>query len=139
MSIIAFRLERSGSTVCRKVVRNRDQGTGCYVPYRVGKLNQAARNGGSSHPGPLEGRFHNGHREQEHHKHASRKVEPNVTLPHQPDDQESDKVQEVIVRKMAKLPKVHTQLADMGPGFGNGACRGRLLLRPALTIAARRQ
>lgn len=38
MSIIAFRLERSGSTVCRKVVRNRDQGTGCYVPYRVGKL-----------------------------------------------------------------------------------------------------
>ena len=74
--------------------------------------------GESSHPWPSEGRFHSGHRKQEHHKHASRKVEPNVTLLHQPDDHESSKALKVIVRKMSRLPKFIRNLLTWGQGSG---------------------
>ena len=74
--------------------------------------------GESSHPWPSEGRFHSGHRKQEHHKHASRKVEPNVTLLHQPDDHESSKALKVIVRKMWRLPKFIRNLLTWGQGSG---------------------
>lgn len=43
MSAIASRLERSRSTVCREVARNRDRGTGRYTPYRAGEMVAARR------------------------------------------------------------------------------------------------
>lgn len=71
----------------------------------------------------------------------------NVILLHLPDGHGSGKVQEAVGQEDGEASQAYAKLADVGPGLGDGAARqdiggaghGRLLLRPALAMAARRQ
>lgn len=126
MSAIASRLGRSRSTVCREVARNRDRGAGRYTPYRAGEMAAARRRRPkprfrepmvmiSERPPEVEDRAVPGHWEGDLITGAANKsaigtlVERssrNVILLHLPDGHGSGKVQEAIVRKMARLPKL---------------------------------
>lgn len=110
-------------------------------------LRAAARGGGPRRAGPLGSRPHNGRREQERHRHAGGEVEPER---HPAAPARRPRLRQGAAdhrQEDGEASQAYAKLADVGPGLGDDAARqdiggaghGRLLLRPALAMAARRQ